>query len=151
MSIGGDLAAVASSWGSALTAPQARQRFGGLTMKHYIRLFTFASMACLYCGLAQGHHAISASYDEDSIGTIEGVVVEVFWANPHVHYYMEVVNDAGAAELWDIETGNLIGLSRTGWTKETIELGDRIRVSGHLGRDGTKRLNLDRDSLEIIE
>ena len=119
-------------------------------MKYYLALFAFLSIACLNCDIARGHHAISANYDETSVGTIEGVVVEVFWANPHVHYYLEVVNDDGAAELWDIETGNLIGLTRVGWTKETIEVGDHIMVSGHLGREGTKRLNLDRDSLEIL-
>jgi len=119
-------------------------------MRVFIPLLAFAGMVCLNVDLAQGHHAISASYDEDSLGTIEGVVVEVFWANPHVHYYMEVLNDEGATELWDIETGNLIGLSRTGWTKDTIEVGDHIRVSGQLGRNGTKRLNLDRDSLEVL-
>ena len=63
---------------------------------------------------------------------------------------MEVVNDEGSTELWDIETGNLIGLSRVGWTKDRIEVGDHVRVSGQLGRNGTKRLNLDRDSLEIL-
>ena len=119
-------------------------------MKDYFPLFTFLSIACLTYDIAQGHHAISANYEEESVGTIEGVVVEVFWANPHVHYYLEVVNDDGVAELWDIETGNLIGLTRTGWAKETIELGDHIKVSGNLGRGGTKRLILDRDSLEIL-
>ena len=117
-------------------------------MRVYIPLLALAGFAGH--NAVQGHHAISATYDEDSLGTIEGVVVDVFWANPHVHYYMEVVNDAGATELWDIETGNLIGLSRAGWTKDMIEVGDRIKVSGQLGRNGTKRLNLDRDSLEIL-
>ncbi len=119
-------------------------------MKDYIRLFTFLCIACLNYEIARGHHAISANYEEDLVGSIEGVVVEVFWANPHVHYYLEVVNDNGATELWDIETGNLIGLTKAGWTKETIEVGDHIKVSGNLGRGGNKRLNLDRDSLEIL-
>ena len=115
-----------------------------------LKFLAITGIVCCCHSLAQGHHAIAATYDEDSRGTIEGVVVEVFWANPHVHYYMEVVNDGGATELWDIETGNLIGLSRVGWTKDKIEVGDNVRVSGQLGRNGTKRLNLDRDSLEIL-
>jgi len=32
-----------------------------------------------------------------------------------------------------------------------IEVGDNIRVSGQLGRNGIRRLNLDRDSLQILE
>ena len=119
-------------------------------MTQVIRLLTLAGLTAACGGLAQAHHAIAATYDEDSRGTIEGVVVEVFWANPHVHYYMEVVNDAGVTELWDVETGNLIGLAREGWTRDRIEVGDHIRVSGQLGRNGTKRLNLDRDSLQVL-
>ena len=34
---------------------------------------------------AGGHHAASANFTED-IGTVEGVVVDVFWNNPHVNY-----------------------------------------------------------------
>jgi hypothetical protein len=119
-------------------------------MKVGFSLYLFLGIACLSCNPAAAHHAISANYDEGSFGTIEGVVVEVFWANPHVHYYLEVVDNDGATELWDVETGNLIGLGRAGWTKETIEVGDHIRISGQLGRNGTKRLNLDRESLEIL-
>ena len=112
---------------------------------------TFLSATALLLGQsATAHHALSANYDTDNIGTIEGVVVEVFWSNPHVHYYMEVENEAGETELWDIETSNLANLMRTGWSRDMIEVGDRIRISGHLGRNGTKRLELDRDSLEKL-
>ena len=101
--------------------------------------------------VAQAHHAIAANYDISNIGTIEGVVVEVFWANPHVHYYIEVINDSGETELWDIETSNLISMMRSNWTRETIEVGDYIRISGSLGRDKIRRILLDLESLEIIE
>ena len=101
--------------------------------------------------VAQAHHAIAANYDISNIGTIEGVVVEVFWANPHVHYYIEVMNDSGETELWDIETSNLISMMRSNWTRETIEVGDYIRISGSLGRDKIRRMLLDLESLEIIE
>ena len=107
-------------------------------------------IAGLSANLAQGHHALSANYDIDRIGTIEGVVVEVFWANPHIHYYMEIVNDDGVTELWDIESSNLSNMVRSGWTRETVEVGDRIHISGRLGRNGTRRLELDRESLDIL-
>lgn len=100
---------------------------------------------------AQAHHALAANYDVDKIGTIEGVVVEVFWANPHIHYYMEVENDNGQTELWDIESSNLASMLRSGWSKNTVQVGDRIRISGHLGRNGSRRLELDRESLEKLD
>ena len=120
-------------------------------MKVLLPLITLMGIACLTSNPAQGHHALSANYDTDSVGTIEGVVVEVFWANPHIHYYLEVVNDDGATELWDIESSNLSNMVRSGWSKETVQVSDRIRVSGHLGRGGIRRLELDRESLEMLE
>ena len=119
-------------------------------MTVHVRLFALLSVVCLSGELAQGHHAFSANYDADAVGTLEGVVLEVFWANPHVRYFLEVVNDAGTTELWDIESSNLSGMASAGWTKKTIEVGDQIRVSGDLGRNGRRRLALDKDSLEIL-
>jgi hypothetical protein len=97
------------------------------------------------------HHAFAANYDPEATGTIEGVVVEVFWSNPHVRFFVEVVNADGEKEIWDVESSPITGMAAAGWSKDTVELGDRIRVSGGLGRDGTRRLALDKASLEVLE
>jgi hypothetical protein len=120
-------------------------------MKRLLPLLSLLGIAGLTSHVAQAHHALAANYDVDNIGSIEGVVVEVFWANPHVHYYMEVENESGETELWDIESSNLAFMMRSGWTRETVEVGDRIRISGRLGRNGIHRMELDRESLEILE
>jgi len=98
----------------------------------------------------QAHHALSANYTEE-VGEVEGVVVEVFWANPHVHYYIEVAESDGSTRIWDLESSNLNGMASAGWSRDTIEVGDRIRVSGQIGREGRPRLALDRDSVEVLE
>ena len=121
-------------------------------MLNRLRLLLILTTGLVFAAhVAQAHHAIAANYDISNIGTIEGVVVEVFWANPHVHYYIEVINNSGETELWDIETSNLISMMRSNWTRETIEVGDYIRISGSLGRDKIRRMLLDLESLEIIE
>ena len=89
------------------------------------------------------HHAFSAIYEIDSEGTVEGVVEEVFWANPHVHYYIRVKKEDGSDELWDVETMNLNTMARRGWTRETVTVGDEIRVTGPLGRDGRLRISME--------
>ena len=99
---------------------------------------------------ASAHHALSANYTEE-VGEIEGVVVEVFWANPHVHYYIEVTGADGSTRTWNLESSNLNGMASAGWTRNTIQVGDRIRVSGRVGREGRPRLALDRDSLEVLQ
>ena len=115
-----------------------------------LRLLALTGLAVLGSSLAWGHHAYNANYIEKR-GTIEGVIVEVFWGNPHVHYYLEVSGDDGTTRLWDVEASNLGVMGRSGWTKATIEVGDRIRISGDLGREGRPRLALDRDSLEMLD
>lgn len=119
-------------------------------MNTRLSLAVLSATALLLGQSAIAHHALSANYDTDKIGTIEGVVVEVFWSNPHVHYYLEVENEDGVTELWDVETSNLATVMRSGWTKQTVEVGDRIRISGQLGRNGIHRLALDRESLEKL-
>ena len=119
-------------------------------MRRFVPCFILTGVLILTNGSALGHHALSANYTEE-VGTLEGVVVEVFWANPHVHYYIEVENPDGTTRLWDLESSNLNGMARSGWTIETVKVGDRIRVSGRMGREGRPRLALERESLEILE
>jgi len=119
-------------------------------MKMLLCSLGLTGLAALGGSLAWGHHAYDANYIDER-GTIDGVVVEVFWGNPHVHYYLEVVGDDGSTAIWDVEASNLGVMRRSGWTEETIEVGDRIRVSGDLGREGRRRLALDRDSLEFVD
>ena len=91
---------------------------------------------------ATAHHAFSANYDINNRGAIQGVVEEVFWANPHVHFYIRVTNEDGADELWDVEWSHLKGMAERGWNRDTVKVGDEIRVTGHLGWDGTRKISI---------
>ena len=89
-------------------------------------------------GLA--HHSISAEYDMHSTGTIEGVVTEVWFNNPHVRYYLAVADDEGNEVIWNTHGHNPVTLVRTGWMRETIQVGDRITISGDTTRNGSPKL-----------
>lgn len=88
----------------------------------------------------EAHHGYSLNYDRDQIGSVEGVVEEVFWSNPHVQYYLSVEDEEGSTATWIVETHNLRLLRDEGWTRDTIQAGDEIRVSGYAGRDGKPRI-----------
>ncbi|MGI9259420.1 MAG: DUF6152 family protein [Gammaproteobacteria bacterium] len=45
-----------------------------------------------------GHHAFVTEFDPDQTGTVEGIVTEVLWANPHIRYGVAFEQPA-AAEL----------------------------------------------------
>lgn len=119
-------------------------------MRTFACTLAFASAVMLAESPVAAHHAYDANYVRET-GSIEGVVVEVFWGNPHVHYYLEVTNDDGGTTLWDVESDNLSVMERAGWTNETLQVGDRVRVSGRLGREGRSRLALDLESLERLD
>ncbi|MCH8334351.1 MAG: YceI family protein [Proteobacteria bacterium] len=91
---------------------------------------------------AAAHHAFAADYEPGNEGEVEGVITEVIYKNPHARYYLEVTNDDGSKELWDLQTMNLMMLGRVGWTKDTLQVGDHIKVEGILGRHDTKRMSI---------
>lgn len=79
------------------------------------------------------HHSYAAEFDSDNTQTIEGVVKEVWFKNPHIRYYVAVVED-GKETVWDTRGLSPVKLVRQGWTKRTIQVGDRIKLHGHVGR-----------------
>lgn len=120
------------------------------TIRHIARTVAGAGLAALTLGAAaSAHHAITLNYDPNSSGVIEGVVQEVFWANPHVHFYIEVTAEDGTKTLWDLETGNLNVMRTRGIARDRIKVGDRIRTSGIVGRDGAPAILSD--SLVMVD
>jgi hypothetical protein len=100
-----------------------------------------AAAAFVFSGSsALAHHASNLDYDENTVGTVEGVIFDIFWANPHIHVYLTVSNEDGSTETWDMEGPNLNSLRRRGVVRDSIEIGDEIAVTGTLGRDGTRRI-----------
>ena len=95
-----------------------------------------------HAGSASAHHAFAADYEPGNEGVIEGTITEVIYKNPHARYYLEVTTDDGGTELWDLQTMNLMMLGRVGWTRETLQVGDKIKVEGILGRTNTKRMSI---------
>jgi polyisoprenoid-binding protein YceI len=91
---------------------------------------------------ASAHHAFAVDYDARLTGTIKGEVLEVFYQNPHARYYVEVTSEDGSKETWDVQTMNLMALSRLGWVKDTVQIGDTVEIYGNLGRNETKRINI---------
>lgn len=112
------------------------------------RLIALLLLPCIQVNSASAHHAFAADYEAGNEGVIEGVVTEVIYRNPHARYYLEVTKEDGDEELWDLQTMNLMILGRVGWTKDMIQVGDKIKVEGILGRDNAKRMSINIVTLE---
>jgi hypothetical protein len=107
-----------------------------------VRVFIakFVTIGLLIASAAMGHHASNLDYDDDTVGTIDGVVQDIFWSNPHIHFYLTVMNADGESEIWDMEGPNLSALARRGVSRDSVQIGDAIAITGTLGRDGRKRI-----------
>jgi hypothetical protein len=83
------------------------------------------------------HHSFDADFNRDESVTIEGVVTEFWFANPHARIYLDVANDSGETEEWFAEGGSRNNLIRRGWLEDTITPGMRLVISGSRSRDGS--------------
>jgi hypothetical protein len=88
------------------------------------------------------HHSFAAEFDGTKRVTLTGVVTKVEWTNPHVWFYVNVKDEAtGKLVNWAAEMGSPNSLMRTGWTRNTMQIGMTVTFNGALAKDGSNRLN----------
>jgi hypothetical protein len=101
-------------------------------------VFSVIAFVCLFVSVpAFGHHG-TAAYDMEHEVTIEGVVKQFEWTNPHAWLYVSVTNGKGEIEEWAGEAGPPGMLARRGWTSHAFKPGDKVRMSGRPSKDGSK-------------
>jgi Family of unknown function (DUF6152) len=88
------------------------------------------------------HHSVSAQFDLQQRMTLTGTVTKVEWTNPHVWFYVDVKDEAtGRIINWGAEMGSTNGLTRRGWTRNTLQVGMVVTFSASRARDGSYRVN----------
>jgi len=103
------------------------------------------TIALLASGLSiAAHHSFAAQYDANKPITLKGGITRIEWANPHIYFYLDVVDGSGATVQWAIEGGAPSTLYRAGWRKDSAKVGDVVTVNGFLARDGSKLVNMQR-------
>lgn len=101
------------------------------------------TIAVLASGISMAaHHSFAAQYDREKPITLKGAITKIEWANPHIYFYMDVAEQAGAPANWAIEGGAPSTLYRAGWRKDSAKVGELVTVSGFLARDGSKLVNM---------
>jgi hypothetical protein len=91
---------------------------------------------------AAAHHSAARFVLAQSV-TVNGVVTRYEWANPHVYIYVVETDAAGEAVEWEIEGQPPAMMRRIGWSRETLAVGDAVRLTGAPSRNpGNKSLLL---------
>ena len=63
-------------------------------------------------------------------------------------FYINVKDDTGKVTNWGAEMGPPHGLQRSGWRRETLKIGEVVTVAGSLAKNGSKRVNASRVTMQ---
>ncbi len=102
------------------------------------RLLLLAVLSTAAAG-AFAHHSIAGQYVSDEVIVLEGEVTDVSFRNPHVHLYIDVVEN-GEISNWGVGLQNVAILRRIGVNRDTFAVGDRVKVTGNPGKDNTPKI-----------
>jgi hypothetical protein len=84
---------------------------------------------------ALAHHSL-APYDRTVTKTIEGVVKDYTFANPHVRLTIAVANPDGSMTDWEFESTNVSRMMARGFNRVSARTGDTITVRYSPRRSG---------------
>ena len=105
-----------------------------------IALAALASGLMAHAGNVGAHHAIGADYDPDNYITVEALVKEFRFINPHPYVTADVVNEAGETEEWRLLLDDRWELVEDGFSRSTLQPGDRLVVTGMPARRQSEQL-----------
>jgi hypothetical protein len=91
-------------------------------------------------GAVSAHHTLTSVYDSSKQVTIDGVIAQFQFINPHPFLLLDVKSDDGRTRQWRLEMDNRFELADIGMTAETLKPGDRVVVSGSPGRSQSQIL-----------
>lgn len=96
----------------------------------------------LHIALPAAAHHSRAIYDRERRITIDGVVTQFEWGNPHVYLYVETQSDTGNPVVWAVEHGTTTSLRRRGWSSDTFAAGDRVTVQANPSKSADRNMAL---------
>jgi Family of unknown function (DUF6152) len=92
-------------------------------------------------GAALAHHSFAAEFDGAKKLVLAGTVTKVQWRNPHTYFYIDVKGEDGQIHNWAMELGSPNVLMRRGWTRDSLKIGDSVKVEGARARDNSYKGN----------
>lgn len=98
-------------------------------------------------GRAAAHHSFAAEFDATKAIRVTGTLAKVEWTNPHTYFYVDVKDDNGTVVRWACESGAPGALSRRGFKRSLLKLGDTLIVDGYRAKNGANLMDARRVTL----
>jgi hypothetical protein len=89
------------------------------------------------CSPGFAHHGVSG-YDSEHPIVLRGTVTAFAWQNPHVQIDLDVKNDKGDVEHWTCIAASPNGMSKFGWTRDSVKAGDQVAVGLQPAKNGER-------------
>lgn len=96
---------------------------------------------------ALAHHWFAAQYDGAKPIRLTGKLVKIEWTNPHSFIHLAVANKDGGISTWACEGANPGALSRRGFKRGDIKIGDTLTIDGFLAKNGARLIDARRIKL----
>jgi hypothetical protein len=93
------------------------------------------------------HHSFAAEFDGNKPMRLKGTLTKIEWTNPHSYFYIDVKDEKGTVVNWGCEGGGPGALSRRGFKRGDIKIGDEIVVDGYVAKDGSHLIDARRVTL----
>jgi len=106
-----------------------------------------AAAAWASAAVIDAHHSFAAQYDGSKAIRLVGTLTKIEWTNPHTYFYIDVKEPDGSISKWGLEAGSPGALSRRGFKRGDLKIGDVITVDGYRSRDGSKLADARRVTL----
>ena len=98
--------------------------------------FIAVGLIVSFGSIAAAHHS-GAAYDMQQLRTTEGTVKTVNWTNPHITFVIECdARDGEPPQTMVFEVSSPGVLTRSGWTKRSLQPGDHAVFHYAPLRDG---------------
>jgi hypothetical protein len=88
------------------------------------------------------HHSWPVSYSK--MVTVKGTVTALSWENPHPMISLDVRGNDGKVEKWSVGGPAITRMEASGWTRNTLKVGDVITGIGYQFGDGQKIIRLEK-------
>jgi Family of unknown function (DUF6152) len=106
-------------------------------MNVFARFLVGVALAVAWAAAALAHHS-NAAYDLEHLQTLQGTVKTVNWTNPHITFHVEAdAKDGIPGGEWVFEVSSPGVLTRSGWTKRSLQPGDHATFHFAPLRDGS--------------